>query len=173
MSNETKSEVVVSTKPRSEIAEAARPPTLFGPLEEVERLFDRLMTRNWMRPMNWNWPMWNLEESLESIRVPQLDVIDRDKDILIRVEIPGVEKKDIDVSISDGTLNISGAVSRESREQRKDYFRCEIAHGNFSRSLALPSGVDATKISASLKDGILEVALPKEVSAQRRTVEVK
>jgi HSP20 family protein len=173
MATETKNEVAVSTKPRTEIAEP-RPSQMFGPLDEVERLFDRLMPRTWMRPMAWNWPAWGaLEESFSSIRVPQLDVLDRDKDILVRAEVPGVEKKDIDVSISDGTLVIKGSVNRESKEERKDYYRCEISQGNFSRSLVLPNGIDATKISANLKDGVLEVVLPKEESAQRRTVEVK
>lgn len=118
--------------------------------------------------------MWGgLEESLESIRSPQMDVIDRDKDMLIRVELPGVEKKDVDVSVSNGTLNIKGGVKRESKEQRKDYFRCEIAQGNFSRSLSIPLGIDKTNIGASLKDGILEIILPKEEGAQLRAVEVK
>ena len=100
-------------------------------------------------------------------------MIDRDKDILIRVEVPGVEKKDLDVSLSETALHIQAKVSRELKEQKKDYFRCEIAQGNFSRSLSLPSGVDTSKISANLKDGILEVVLPKEESVQRRSVEVK
>jgi HSP20 family protein len=173
MASETKNEIAVSTKPRTEIAEP-RVSQMFTPLDEVERLFDRLMPRTWMRPMAWNWPTWSaLDESLANIRAPQLDVLDRDKDILIRAEVPGVEKKDIDVSISDGTLVIKGSVSRESKEERKDYYRCEISQGNFSRSLVLPNGIDATKISANLKDGVLEIVLPKEESAQRRTVEVK
>ena len=102
-----------------------------------------------------------------------IDVIERDKDILIRVEMPGVEKKDLEVSVSDSALTIKGVVSRASKEQKKDYFRCEIAQGNFFRSLSFPAGVDASNINANLKDGILEVLLPKEESAQRRTVEVK
>lgn len=173
MASDTKHEISVATKPRTEVAEP-RPSQMFGPIEEVERLFDRLMPRGWMAPMAWNWPLWGgINESLESIRVPQLDVIDRDKDILIRVEVPGVEKKDLDVSLSDSTLNIKGKISREVKEQKKDYFRCEIAHGNFSRSLSLPSGVDPSKISANLKEGILEITLPKVESVQRRSVEVK
>ena len=173
MANDTKQEVAVSTKPRTELAEQRSLP-MFRPLDEVERLFDRLMPRTWMRPMGWNWPSWSgMEESMLNIRVPQLDVVDRDQEIMIRVEVPGVEKKDIDVSISDSTLTIKGSVSRESKEEKKDYFRCEIEQGNFSRSLALPGGVDTTKISANLKDGVLEIVLPKEPSAQRRTVEVK
>lgn len=174
MSAETKQEVVVSKKPRTEVSEVARPANVFGALEEVERLFDRLMPRTWMSPMGWNWPMWSgLEESLENIRTPSMDVIDRDHDVIIHVEIPGVDKKDVDVSVSNNTLNIKGSLQREAREQRKDYFRCEIAQGNFSRSLSIPPGIDKTKISASLKDGILEVTLPKEAEAQRRTVEIK
>lgn len=178
MTNETKQEVTVSTKPRTElradVPQVTRPSQMFGALDEVERLFDRLMPRSWMPPMNWNWPMWGAqEESLEAIRTPKMDVVDRDKDVLIHVEMPGVEKKDIEVSMSDSTLNIKGSVRREAKEQRKDYYRCEIAQGNFSRSLSIPGGIDATKISATLKDGILEITLPKEEGAQRRTVEVK
>lgn len=174
MASGNRQEVAISTKPKAELTEARSTSPIFGSLDEVERLFDRLMPRTWMRPMAWNWPTWSaLEESFGHIRVPQLDVIDRDKDILLRAEVPGVEKKDIDISISEDTLLIKGCISRESKEERKDYFRCEIAQGNFSRSLALPNGVDTTKISANLKDGILEIILPKEESAQRRTVEVK
>lgn len=173
MANESKHEVAVSSKPRSEIVEP-RPSQMFAPVDEVERLFERLMPRGWLAPMAWNWPLWGRgEESFENIRVPQLDVIDRDKDIVIRAELPGVEKKDLEVSLSDSTLNIKGKISKETKEERKDYFRCEISRGNFSRSLSLPSGVDTSKISASLKEGILEIILPKEESVQRRSVEVK
>ncbi|MDP3639481.1 MAG: Hsp20/alpha crystallin family protein, partial [Azonexus sp.] len=167
-------DVVVSTKPRTIAPEVQRPVPIAGAIDEVERLFDRLMPRSWISPIAWNWPMWGaMDGSLETIRAPQMDVIDRDKDILIRVEVPGVEKKDVEVSVSDSTLSIKGRVHRELKEQRKDYFRCEIAQGNFSRSLAIPGGIDNGKINASLKDGILEITLPKEEGAQRRAVEVK
>lgn len=174
MANETKQDVAVISKPRSELAEP-RSPQIFGALDEVERLFDRLMPRGWLAtPTSWNWPLWGgFEEAFQSVRVPQIDVIDRDKDIMIRVELPGVEKKDLEISVSDSTLVIKGAVSREIKEQKKDYFRCEIAQGNFSRSLSIPSSVDSSKINATLKDGILEIILTKHENMQRRTVEVK
>lgn len=176
MAVETKQEIAVSQRPVSHLAESGKmhKTPAFAPMEEVERLFDRLMPATWMRPMAWNWPLWGaLDEALEQVRVPQLDVIDRDKEILIRAEVPGVDKKDIQVSLSNSTLNITGCVSKESKEQKKDYVRCEISRGNFSRSLSIPEGVDASKVSASLHDGILEVILPKEASIQRRAVEVK
>ena len=173
MANESKQDIAVVAKPRTEVAES-RPAQMFSPIDEVERLFDRLMPRGWLAPTAWNWPLWGaFDEARQSVRVPKIDVIERDKDILIRVEMPGVEKKDLEVSVSDSALTIKGVVSRASKEQKKDYFRCEIAQGNFSRSLSFPAGVDASNISANLKDGILEVLLPKEESAQRRTVEVK
>lgn len=174
MANEAKQDVAVVSKPRSELAEP-RSSQMFGPLDEVERLFDRLMPRGWLAaPTSWNWPLWGgLEEAFQSIRIPQMDVIDRDKDILIRVELPGVEKKDLEISVSDSTLVIKGAVSRETKEQKKDYFRSEIAQGNFSRTLSIPPSVDSSKINATLKDGILEIVLAKHEHMQRRTVEVK
>jgi len=171
MATETRNEVTVSTKPSTEIKES-RPSQMFSPLEEVDRLFGRLMPSTWMRPLAWNWPSWSaLEEVLD--RIPQSDIIDRDKDFLVRVELPGVDKKDVDVSISNSTLNIKGTVSRESKEKKKDYFRSEIAYGNFFRSINLPKDIDATKISAHMKDGVLEVVLPKIESAQRRSVAVE
>jgi len=176
MAVDTKQEIMVSQKPANSLGESSKthkPPT-FASFEEVEHLFERLMPTNWIRPMGWNWPLWGaLDESLEHIRVPQLDIVDRDKEILIRVEMPGVDKKDIQVSLNNSTLNISGSVSRESREQHKDYIRSEITRGNFSRRLAIPEGVDTAKIGASLRDGILEITLPKEPATQRRAVEVK
>lgn len=179
MAHESKQEITVSQqRPRLEAApEAPAPktPSVFSPLEEMERLFDRLMPRSWMRPMGvWNWPLWTtLEDAFEGRRVPQLDVIDHDREVLIRLEVPGVDKKDLHVSVNNRALFISGTVNRERHEEKKDYVRCELSHANFSRSLPLPEGVDATNISATLKDGILEIVLPKEEGAQRRPIPVR
>lgn len=173
MATETKQEIAVSQQPRTEMREAGKLP-LLGPLEEMERLFDRLMPRNWMRPMVWNWPLWGgFEEALEGFRVPQLDVLDRDTEILIRLEMPGVDKKDLHISTNSSVLYIEGRTHREIREEKKDYVRCEIAQGNFARSFSIPAGVDPSKISATLKDGILEIVLPKEEGSQRRPIEVR
>lgn len=173
MNTETKQEVAVSTKPGAEVPEAL-PSNLFSPMREFERMFDRFFPHTWMRPMSLDWPTWGgLEESFKNLRTPRLDVVDRDKDILIRAELPGVDKKDVEVSVNDSVLIIKGSVRRESKDEKEGYFRREIAQSDYSRSLTLPGGVDATKISASLNNGILEVVLPKDESVQRRTVEVK
>jgi len=173
MNAENKQEVPVVEKPNTEIAETL-PSNLFSPIREMERLFDRLLPHAWMRQMSLDWPAWSgMEEPFKGLRTPKLDVIDHDKEIIIRVELPGVDKKDVDVSVNDSVLVIKGSVYRESENEKKGYYRREIAQSDFSRSLALPAGVDATKISASLKNGILEIQLPKDESVKRRSVEVK
>ncbi|KXB32699.1 hypothetical protein AT959_00410 [Dechloromonas denitrificans] len=147
---------------------------MFSTNEEVESLFDRLMPRGWLAPTAWDGPLWGaVDEAQPGVRVPQVDMIDRDQDVLIRVELPGVEKRDLEVSVSDSILVIKGRVSREVKVQKNDYFCSEIAHGHFFRSLFIPAGVDAAKISANLKDGILEVLLAKDEKVEHRTVEMK
>lgn len=185
MSVETEQEVAVSTRsrPEQELAASAKPfagiaemhpSQLFSPVREVERFFDRLMPQAWMRPLNLDWPDWGgLEESFRNVRAPKLDVIDRDKEFLVRAELPGVDRKNVDVSVNDNVLIIKAGVCRESEKKDEGYYRREIARSDFSRSLALPEGVDAAKISASLKNGMLEIVLPKEAAVQRRAVEVK
>jgi HSP20 family protein len=173
MTNKSKSDVAVSVTPHMTVAES---PALnqTTPLEEVERLFERLMPQSWMSPNAWNWPLWKgLNLSQQNIRVPSVDVIDRDVEILIRVEIPGVEKKDVEVSVSDHTLNIRGSLKHPQKEEKHEYIRRELLQENFSRDMGLPSGVDTTNISAHLHDGILEIHLPKDEQIKRRSVEIK
>lgn len=173
MTNKSKSEIAVSTTPHTAIAES---PALnqISPLEEVERLFERLMPQSWMSPTAWNWPMWKgLSLSQQNLRIPSIDVIDRDLEMLVRVEIPGVDKKDIEVSVSDHTLNIRGSIKHLKKEEKNQYIRCEISQENFSRDMGLPNGIDTANINAHLQDGILEIHLPKDEQIKRRSVEIK
>ena len=109
----------------------------------------------------------------DGLRLPSLDMIDRDAEIVVRAEIPGIEKKDIDVSIANNVLTIKGQTKSESKEETGDYYRHEISSSSFARSVSLPSDVDESKIVANLKDGILEITLPKHESSKRKTIEVK
>lgn len=175
MSIESKPQnVEVTTTPAGTELAAPLGSRLFGPLEEAERLMERLMPNNWMRSMHWNWPLWGaLEENWNESRVPSLEILDRDQDMLMRVEMPGVERKDVSVSLTDHTLCIEGQVTHTERVSRGESYRSEIRHGNFVRKLSIPDIVDPGKITASLKDGILEVVLPKLESLQRRAIPVK
>ena len=173
MASDKKKDVPVSQHPMGDVPEASQKMPFLGSLDEVERMFERLIPRTWMRQMNWNWPMWGgMGENMGSLRVPQLDVIDRDSEILVRAELPGVRKEDIHVSTTDNSLGIWASVRREQTEERKDYVRSEISQGNFSRSLPIPAGIDLENIRAAFKDGILEIVLPKSEGAQRRSIDV-
>lgn len=163
----------VST-PKTPPARPSRLPAAFEEFEHyLDRFFDDFMSpRGWLRPMRWQQPMWDRLASLEP-RMPKVDVIDRDKEVVIRAEIPGVERKDLDISVTDNTVTIKGSSRQEHKEEEGDYYRCEITHGAFARTLALPSEVDADHAKASFENGVLELTLPKQKSAHRRRIEVR
>lgn len=107
--------------------------------------------------------------------VPRLSVEDKENQIEITAELPGLDEKDIDISIVDDVLTIRGEKKDESEEKGKDYYRSERLYGAFSRSIQLPAGTDDSKIAASVKKGVLTVTVPKspQVQAKRKKIEVK
>jgi HSP20 family protein len=109
---------------------------------------------------------------VEGVRVPSLDVVDRDNEVLVRAEIPGIEKKDIDVSLNDNVLTIKGQSSKEEKEEKGDYYRREISSSSFARSVTVPANLDISKTVANLKDGVLEVRLPKVEASKRHSISV-
>ena len=150
----------------------AVPARALSPFEEMDRMFEGLFPRGLMRPFHWEWPSWSrLPEPFEG-RTPKVDVIDRDDEILVRAEMPGVDKKDVDVSTTENTVTIRGSTHAEEKEEKGDYYRCEISSGSFSRTLALPGNVDASKAKATFKDGVLELALPKVEKSKRQKIDI-
>ena len=144
------------------------PARMPSPFEEIDRLFEGFFPRGWMRPMRWEWPSW---AELER-RFPKVDVIDRDAEIVVKAEVPGVDKKDIEVTTTDNTVTIKGKTSHEEKEERGDYYRCEISRGSFSRTVALPGEVDGANAKASFKDGVLELTLPKLAKSKRVNIKI-
>lgn len=142
------------------------------PWEEMDRLFETFMPRGWLRPLRWEWPAWG-EMSHLGAKFPRVDVIDRDDEVMVRAEVPGVAKKDLDVSLTDHTVCIKGATRREQKEEKGDYIRSEIMSGSFSRTLALPGTVDSTRAKAVFKDGVLEITLPKIEESKRHSIKVE
>jgi len=143
--------------------------------DEMERMMERMAEgfplHSWMHPFRREWPGWPEFSGLE-IRTPRMDVIDRDDEVLVRAEIPGVEKKDLDISVTDSSITIKGTVQREEKEEKGDYARCEIACGAFVRTLPLPATVDGSKAKATFKDGMLELSLPKKEGSRRHSVKL-
>lgn len=107
--------------------------------------------------------------------MPRVDVFERDADLIVRAELPGIDADDLDVTVEGGTLTISGSRSFTSETEEKGFHRKELFEGKFKRTLLLPEGIDPKEISAASKDGILEITVPKrpEVLPRKVTVEVQ
>jgi HSP20 family protein len=141
------------------------------PFEEFEKMFDQYFSRNWMRPFDKDWPSFSSLKAFEG-KAPSVDVIDRDNEVLVKAELPGVDKKDIDVSVTSNTVSINGSSRKEEKEEKGDYYHHEISKGNFSRKLSLPAEIDESKTSATFKDGVLELTLPKLKKSRHQSVKV-
>lgn len=171
MDAKTKGNIPVTTSGK-EVVKSSWPS--IHPIANIEKAFNRLFGRRLPSLLSWNGtPEVDTLFEFEGLRLPSLDLIDRDAEVVVRAEIPGIEKKDINISIADNVLTIKGQTSTESKEEKGDYYRHEISNSSFARSVSLPGNVDESEIVANLKDGILEVTLPKSESSKRRTIEVK
>lgn len=144
-----------------------------SPFGEMERLFDRLLARRgWLRSWRPDWPA-GMELDWPEVRVPRVDILDREDDLQLRIEVPGMDKKDIDISVGEDSVTVKGEVEREDKEEAGDYVRCEIARGAFSRTIALPAAVDGSRAKAVFKDGLLTLTLPKVERARRHVVRIE
>jgi len=104
---------------------------------------------------------------------PAIDVIESENDYSVVCELPGIEKKDIDLTLASNVLTIKGSKKDDSEEKKGKYFKKETWTGSFQRTLPLPAAVNADMISADLKDGVLTVRLPKKEEAKPRSIDVK
>jgi HSP20 family protein len=142
-----------------------------SPFEEMDRMFDRLFEGGGLRPFDWRWPELMGLRRLEE-RMPRIDVIDRDDEVVVRAEIPGLRKEDLEVTLSHDLLTIKGE-TREEKEERGEFYRSEIRHGSFTRSVRLPEAVDGEAAKAHFEHGILEITIPKLEGATRRAIPVE
>ena len=108
-----------------------------------------------------------------SLAAPALDVYDQRDDLIVKAEIPGLSKEEIDISLEGNTLTIKGEKRKEEEVKEEDYYRSERAYGAFSRSIELPVAVQTDKVNASFKNGVLEIRLPKTEEAKKNVVKVK
>lgn len=140
---------------------------------ELERAFDDFLSRRWPRLSGLEWPRLGGISNLLARQIPTLDIVDGEKEVVVRAEVPGIDKKDIDVSIADRTLTIKGSTRKETKEENETYFHQEIRSGSFSRSVLLPAEVNASKAESSFKGGVLELRLPKAKIVKPQKVELK
>jgi HSP20 family protein len=104
---------------------------------------------------------------------PAVDIFERGDDLIVRAEVPGVQKEQLESQVEDGTLVLSGERKRESEVREEDAYRLERSYGKFSRSFRLPATVDPSKITAQYRDGVLELRLPKLDQARPRKVAIQ
>lgn len=114
-----------------------------------------------------------LEDELSSgTWAPAVDVAEENDKILVRVEVPGMEQKDLRIHYEDGLLTVSGERNFERREDR-NYHRIERSYGTFTRSFSLPRSIDGGAIAANYRNGILEIEIPKKEESKPRQIEIK
>lgn len=136
----------------------------------MEEFFEDFPPRRWMEtfePFGWKWPI-----GIDYERAFRLDVIDRDKELVVRAELPGVEKDDVKVEITGDRLMIEAERKFEEEEEKEDFYRHELGYGQLMRTVALPEEVDVDNVNAELKEGILSITLPKIRVAEKHTVKV-
>lgn len=149
----------------------------FGNLRrEVDRLFDDFEWGSFRTPFGrslFNAPFGGGEMTWS--KTPAVDIADTPKGYEVTAELPGLDEKNIEVTYADGTLTIKGEKKDEREEKQKDYYVSERSYGSFQRTFAVPDGVDADKIEASFKNGVLTVTLPKTPEAQKseKKIEIK
>ena len=104
---------------------------------------------------------------------PAADIYEDDEGVSLRFDLAGVEPKDVDIRFENGVLTLKGERRLEKAEQRQNYHRVELSYGTFTRSFSLPGTVDADKIRAESKHGVLTVFVPKRPEAKPRSIQVK
>lgn len=153
----------VEIKPGSELQKVA-PARMLSPFDEMERLFGSIFPRRWGSAFP---SEWQIGESM-----PRIDVIEKDEEIVLLAEVPGVDKKDLDVSMTNSTVTIKGKTNHKTEAQNASYYCSEIMHGAFSRTVTLPSEINVEKAKAQFKDGMLEIDMPKMEKSRRRTLKL-
>jgi HSP20 family protein len=113
------------------------------------------------------------EESLTSSRfAPPVDVYEDEHNVTLKIEVPGIDEKDIDVRIENNVLTVHGERKFEKEEKEENFRRVERQYGSFTRTFALPNTVDSEKVSANYDKGILKIALPKKAEAKPKQIKV-
>lgn len=128
---------------------------------EMDRLFDRFFESRWddfLAPSQW---------------APQLDVSETKDALVVKTEVPGVDPKEIQISLQEQLLTIKGEKREEKEEKDERYHRVERSYGGFTRAVRLPVAVDAEKVTATFKNGLLTIKLPKTLGAKGTVIPIK
>jgi HSP20 family protein len=150
-----------------------QPEAGMSPWAEMDRWFERLARSGGLHPGFWEWP--SQLESMAALRggMPKVDIVDREAEVVLRAEMPGVAKEDLEVTVSHDSVMLKAHTSHEEKEEKGQYYRREMSYGEYQRTLALPHTVDGEKARATFSDGVLELTLPKLEKTSRKKVKVE
>jgi HSP20 family protein len=135
---------------------------LMRPFDEMRRMMEDF----WMVPFD-AVGRWG------EVFVPKVDVKEEEKDVIVSAELPGLDQKDIDVTVTNDSVRISGEKKHEEKEEEKGYYRHETSYGSFERVIDLPTEVDESKAEAEFSKGVLTIKLPKSEAAQAKRKRIK
>jgi HSP20 family protein len=141
-------------------------------LPDIETVFQRMLDDPWFRPFARPWrELWRPNGFV--LEAPAVDMFEEKEDLVVKAEIPGLAKEDIDVSVTGNMLTIKGQKKKDAEIKEKDYYRCERTFGSFARTFELPVEVKSNDVKASFKNGVLEIRLPKNAKSQKNSVHIK
>lgn len=135
------------------------------PWREIEDRMERLFEDTFGSPRR---PM-----AMATAWLPAVEVFEREGQVVMRADLPGLKREEITVEVTDGSLTIAGERKVEQEIKEQDYYRCERSYGTFRRTIPLPTGVEKGKIAATYKDGVLEVTLPKAKGPEATKVAIQ
>lgn len=163
----------MAEKAKDKETRAVTPWRPFTDLTRWERDMDRMMEDFFGRRIRPWWPdRWFRTDEFE-VRAPAIDLFEEKDDIVVKAELPGMEKDNIEVNLTDNTLTIKGEKKKEEEIKEEKYYRAERSYGSFLRTVELPKAVRGDNVKASFKNGILEVRVPKTEEAKTKEIKVK
>lgn len=115
----------------------------------------------------------SLDRQIPANSWPRVDITESDDSYRIHADLPGLEKKDVSVTVENNILRIEGEKNEEHKKEKGKYYHLERNYGKFCRSFTLPEGIDTQKINAVMKNGVLELTVPKTEKAQPKSIEIK
>lgn len=157
-------------RPRRDIAPKREENIFLSLKEEMDTLFERFFNRFSMMPSNFE----EMGREFGDFS-PKIDMKESDKEVKIFAELPGLNEKDLDISVSEHSLTIKGEKKKEVEDKKDNYYRMERSYGSFYRTIALPEGVDTNKVDATYKKGVLNIIIPKTAKAieSRKKIAIK
>jgi HSP20 family protein len=156
-------------KRKAEAAPKQAAPGVFGLRRAMDDLFDHFFHGFDLDPL------WDSRERWPGLAsfTPRIDITEDDKRLTVTAELPGLEEKDLSVSLADDVLTIKGEKKEETEEKKeRGCYRAERSYGSFERAIALPDGLDVDKAAAELKSGVLTVSFPKRPDVQKKRKEI-